>query len=155
VVLVATGAGTLASFGYILALIPVALAPALFLSLRTVLGQQGLVAGALWAATATRWGIGRSAVTVSLEFVGALSASLTIILLARTVQRRGGVDPDTGLPNGFGLADRAAGRHGARTFMVASVFLKGIGRRPRGARLPRRYRAVAPSRRESGSGPAR
>lgn len=126
VVLVATGAGTLASFGYMLALIPVALAPALFLSLRTVLGLQGLVAGALWAATATRWGIGRSAVTASLEFVGALSASLTVLLLARTVQRRGGVDPDTGLPNGFGLADRHAGRHEGEAFIVASVFLKGL-----------------------------
>jgi predicted signal transduction protein with EAL and GGDEF domain len=126
VVLVATGASTLASFGYMLVLIPVAIAPALFLPVRAVLGQQAFVAAALWAATATRWGVGRSAVIAALEFVGALSASLTVILLARTVQRRGGVDPDTGLPNGFGLADRHGGRQADEAFVVASVFLKGL-----------------------------
>jgi hypothetical protein len=127
VVLVASGAGTLASFGYMTVLIPVAPAPALFLSLRAVLGQQLLVGCALWAATAARWGVGRSAVIVCLETVGALSASLIVILLARCVQRRGGVDPDTVLPNGFGLADRVAGRSVTDTFVVASVFVKGIG----------------------------
>jgi diguanylate cyclase len=127
VVLVASGAGTLASFGYVLVLIPVAIAPALFLSLRTVLVQQLAVGGALWAATAARWGVGRSAVIASLEILAGLSLSLTIILLARTVQRRGGVDPDTGLPNGFGLADRMAGGGAPDAFIVASVFLKGIG----------------------------
>ena len=125
VVLVASGASTLASFAYMLLLILIAIAPALFLSLRTVLGQQLMVAGALWAATATRWGVGRSAVIVVLEFVGGLTVSLTIILLARTVQHRG-VDPDTGLPNGFGLADRSAGRHEGEAFVVASVFVKGL-----------------------------
>ncbi len=127
VVLVGTGAGTLASFGYILVLIPIAIAPALFLPLRSVLLQQGGVGAALWVATAARWGIGRSAVLAFLEVVGALTASLTIILLARTVQRRGGIDPDTGLPNGFGLADRVTRRGEKGATVVASVFLKGIG----------------------------
>ncbi len=127
VVLVASGGGTLASFGYVMVLVPVAVAPALFLSLRAVLGQQLVVGGALWVATAGRWGAGRSAVIVVLEVVGVLSASLTVILLARTVQRRGGVDPDTGLPNGFGLADRVAGHGTTDALVVASVFLKGIG----------------------------
>jgi predicted signal transduction protein with EAL and GGDEF domain len=127
VVLVGSGGGPLASFGYMLVLIPIAVAPALFLSLRAVVGQQLLVGALLWAATAAPWGIGRSAVIVGLETVGGLSASLTVILLAKTVQRRGGVDPDTGLPNGFGLADRVAGRKEADAFVVASVFVKGIG----------------------------
>jgi predicted signal transduction protein with EAL and GGDEF domain len=127
VALVATGAGTLASFGYILVLIPIAIAPALFLPVRAVLSQQLGVGAALWAATATRWGIGRSGVLAFLEVLGAVSASLTIILLARTVQRRGGIDPDTGLPNGFGLADRVARRGEKDATVVASVFLKGIG----------------------------
>jgi len=127
VVLVASGIGTLASFGYMLMLVPIAVAPALFLSLRAVLVQQFVVGGVLWVATAPRWGLGRSAVVVAFEVVGALSVSLTIILLTRTVQRRGGVDTDTGLPNGFGLADRVAGRGTTEALVVASVFLKGIG----------------------------
>jgi EAL domain-containing protein (putative c-di-GMP-specific phosphodiesterase class I)/GGDEF domain-containing protein len=126
VVLVGTDADTLGSLGYLMTLVIIALAPALFLSLRTVLRQQLVVAGALWAATAVRWGVGRSAVIVVGVFLATMTASLTIILLAGTVQRRGGVDPDTGLPNGFGLADRAARRQG-KSFVVASVFLKGIG----------------------------
>lgn len=125
--LVASGASTLASVGYILALVPVALAPALFLSLRSVLVQQLVVGAALWAGTAARWGVGRSAALVFLEALGAVTTSLTIILLARTVQRRGGIDPDTGLPNGFGLTDRAATRGRSDSFVVASVFVKGIG----------------------------
>jgi predicted signal transduction protein with EAL and GGDEF domain len=127
VVLVAAGGGTMASFGYLMVLVPIAIAPALFLSLRAVLVQQLVVGGAFWGATATRWGVGRSAVIVFLEVIGALSVSLTIILLARTVQRRGGVDPDTGLPNGFGLADRVAGRDTEDVIVVASVVVKGIG----------------------------
>jgi predicted signal transduction protein with EAL and GGDEF domain len=127
VVLVASGGGTMATFGYVLALVPIAVAPALFLSLRSVLVQQLAVGAGLWAATATRWGVGRSAVIAFLEVLGAVTASLTIILLARTVQRRGGVDPDTGLPNGFGLADRFAGRGANDVIVVASVFVKGIG----------------------------
>ena len=126
VVLVGTEADTLGSLGYLMTLVIIALAPALFLSLRTVLRQQLVVAGALWAATAVRWGVGRSAVIVVGVFLATMTASLTIILLAATVQRRGGVDPDTGLPNGFGLADRAGRRQG-KSFVVASVFLKGIG----------------------------
>jgi EAL domain-containing protein (putative c-di-GMP-specific phosphodiesterase class I)/GGDEF domain-containing protein len=127
VALVGSGAGTLASFGYMLVLIPIAIAPALFLPVRAVLCQQFGVGAALWAATASRWGIGRSAVIVFLEMIGGLTASFTIILLARTVQRRGGIDPDTGLPNGFGLADRVARRGEKDATVVASVFLKGIG----------------------------
>ena len=127
VVLVASGAGTLATFGYVLVLVPIAIAPALFLSLRSVLLQQVVVAAALWAATATRWGVGPVRRPRLPRAAGGLSASLTIVLLARTVQRRGGIDPDTGLPNGFGLADRAAGRGATDAFVVASVFLKGIG----------------------------
>jgi predicted signal transduction protein with EAL and GGDEF domain len=127
VVLVATGASTLASFGDVLTLLPIVIAPALFLSLRYVLRQQLLVGVGLWAATAVRWGIGRSVVIVTLELVGTLCVAMTIVLLSRTVQRRGGIDPDTGLPNGFGLADRAAKRSEKNAFVVAAVFLKGIG----------------------------
>jgi predicted signal transduction protein with EAL and GGDEF domain len=126
VVLVATSGSGRASFTYMLVLVPIFVSSALFLSLRFVLVQQLIVGLALWAGTSSSWGVGRSAVIVVLEAVGVLSASLTVILLSRSAQRRGGVDPDTGLPNGFGLAAGTVGRDRSDVLVVASVFLAGI-----------------------------
>ena len=44
-----------------------------------------------------------------------------------SARRQGDVDPDTGLPNGFGLAERMRQAGAGSSFLVADVILAGVG----------------------------
>jgi len=127
VLLAAASRGAAAVVGYLLTLGPLTVVPPLFLPWRSIRRHQLALGAALLVVTSARWGVGTGLLVVTLALVSALCVSLTVLLLARTVQQRGGVDPDTGLPNGFGLAERVAGHAWSDPFVVASVFVQGIG----------------------------
>ena len=58
---------------------------------------------------------------------GSGGAAAAVFLLVRTVQRQGRTDPDTGLPNGFGLAQLVRQQGDWSTYLVATMSLDGIG----------------------------
>jgi EAL domain-containing protein (putative c-di-GMP-specific phosphodiesterase class I)/GGDEF domain-containing protein len=77
----------------------------------TVGSAQGLVLGAVVAVTGLTAG---------------LVAAMTIALVTGAARRRASVDPDTGLANGFGLADRLDRLQADGAFVVATVVLRGL-----------------------------
>ncbi|MGD0594597.1 MAG: EAL domain-containing protein [Acidimicrobiales bacterium] len=111
-------------------LLPLAMFVALYLGGRAIVVYQLLVAGGLWLALAGNLGKGSTTVVVVAGGLAMLSASLTVHVLTRSVSRSGSVDPDTGLPNGIGLAQRiSSGRASGRSpagFVVAAVYLAGV-----------------------------
>ncbi len=111
-------------------LLPLTMFVALFLGARAVVVYQLLVAAALWLALVGDLGAISAIVVVIAASLTMLSTSLTVGVLRRTVSRSGSVDPDTGLPNGFGLA-RALSSRGdldgdQPAFVVAAVHLAGV-----------------------------
>ncbi|MGA8680131.1 MAG: hypothetical protein WB592_06585 [Acidimicrobiales bacterium] len=111
-------------------LLPLAMFVALYLGGRAIVVYQLLVAGGLWLALVGNLGTGSTTVVVVAGGLAMLSASLTVHVLTRSVSRSGSVDPDTGLPNGIGLAQRiSSGRASGRSpagFVVAAVYLAGV-----------------------------
>ena len=124
VVLVWAGHGTPLSYAYLLFLIPVGIAGALFLTLRALLIQQAGVVLGLWFALAGPLGATGSLVVSAITGLAVLSSTLTVSFLVRTAQRQGSFDSDTGLPNGAGLSQRVGTRQ--PSFVVAVTRLEGI-----------------------------
>jgi hypothetical protein len=120
------GHGSAQSVVMALFFIPGTVFTALFRGRRDLWAQLGVVGLSLWAALAPSEGVAR-AFSVALWAGLALSAApLAVLILARAARRHDTVDPDTGLPNGFGLAQRLAERDHT-TYVVAVVILEGIG----------------------------
>ncbi len=120
------GHGSAQSVVLALFFIPGTVFTALFLGRRDLWAQLGVVGVSLWAALAPAEGVAR-AFSLALWAGLALSAApLAVLILARAARRHDTVDPDTGLPNGFGLAQRLAERDHT-TYVVAVVILEGIG----------------------------
>jgi len=120
------GHGSAQSVVMALFFIPGTVFTALFLGRRDLWAQLGVVGLSLWAALAPSEGVVR-AFSLALWAGLALSAApLAVLILARAARRHDTVDPDTGLPNGFGLAQRLAERDHT-TYVVAVVILEGIG----------------------------
>jgi diguanylate cyclase len=120
------GHGSAPSVVMALFFIPGTVFTALFLGRRHLWAQLGVVVLSLWAALAPSEGVGRA---LSLALWGALALSaapLAVLIVARAARRHDTVDPDTGLPNGFGLAQRLAERDHT-TYVVAVVIPEGIG----------------------------
>jgi EAL domain-containing protein (putative c-di-GMP-specific phosphodiesterase class I)/GGDEF domain-containing protein len=99
---------------------------ALFLGWKRVLGQQVIIFVGSWVALSPSAGVGSAVIDAALSTVGTASVALTILFLAFSARRRGGVDHDTGLPNGFGLAQRLAAVIQSRSMIVAVVLLEGL-----------------------------
>jgi EAL domain-containing protein (putative c-di-GMP-specific phosphodiesterase class I)/GGDEF domain-containing protein len=117
--------GTGAAVVYALFLTPIAAFAALFLGNRAVVAQQGAVVVVLWAALSRQSGVVRGlgfafAATIALSVIPA-----TVLLLARSARRHDTVDPDTGIPNGFGLAEQSLVT-GQQHYLAAAVVLEGI-----------------------------
>jgi EAL domain-containing protein (putative c-di-GMP-specific phosphodiesterase class I)/GGDEF domain-containing protein len=115
--------GTGAAVAYALFLTPISAFVALFLGPRMVMFHQLAVVLVLWGALGRSSGAGPG---LGLAVAGTIALSVvpaTILLLARSARRHDLVDPDTGVPNGFGLAEQAPiGKH----YLVAAVVLEGI-----------------------------
>jgi EAL domain-containing protein (putative c-di-GMP-specific phosphodiesterase class I)/GGDEF domain-containing protein len=111
-------------------LLPLAMFVALYLGTRAVVIYQVLVGLGLGLALGGNLGVGAAAMVALAGSVGTLSASLSVQVLIRSAWRNGSVDPDTGLPNGIGLAqrifDRRASGSPPSAFVVAAVYLAGV-----------------------------
>ncbi len=123
-VLVWSGHGW-SSVAPVLFLVPMFIFLGLFFSTRAVVVQLAAAAVALSMALAPSAGPGQ-AVVESVVGVLALSfAPLATVFLRRAASSHGSVDPDTGLPNGFGLT-RMVAQHPDRPHLVVAVVLAGI-----------------------------
>lgn len=114
------------SYAYVLFDVLIGVSAALFLSLRALLVQQGVVAVIAFAAFVGFLGVGGAAAVAGLIGVTGLVASVTVWFLTRTSKRQGSVDPDTGLPNGIGLSRRVGAMLGEESFVVAVARLEGV-----------------------------
>jgi EAL domain-containing protein (putative c-di-GMP-specific phosphodiesterase class I)/GGDEF domain-containing protein len=117
--------GTAAVGAFALFLVPGTTFVALFLDGRSVVLQQVATVVALWAALTPAAGIGTGLVLALVGAIPLSAAPATVLLLTRSARRAGVVDPDTGLPNGFGLA-RQLDAESRTSFLVAVVALDGI-----------------------------
>ncbi len=125
-VLVWLGHGTGASVAYALFLVPVTVFVALYLGNRSVVVVLAGSTVVLGAALASWDGVGRAVLVAMLGALALATAPAAVLLLGRSARRHDTVDPDTGLPNGFGLAQLLASQD-RTTFVVAAVALEGIG----------------------------
>jgi hypothetical protein len=112
-------------------LVPMATFVALYLGGRAILGHQIFAALGLWLALFGTLHAGGASVVAVAVSIAVLSASVTVRALVVSMSRRGSVDPDTGLPNGIGLAHRLSA-HAAHAsvqdeavFVMATVQLAG------------------------------
>jgi diguanylate cyclase len=117
------GGGSTGAFA--LFVVPISVFTALFLGRRAVTVQLVGSAVLLWAALAPGLGIGRAGWVSVFGCLALLFAPVTVLFLGRSARRRDTVDPDTGLPNGFGLTQQLAAQD-RTTFLVAAVALGGI-----------------------------
>lgn len=106
--------------------VPMAIAVALFLETRAVIAYQVATVLSLWGALWPAMGAGRAAVTAVVAGVAVGVTSVATLLFNRPARRGETVDPDTGLPNGFGLAERMEGALLSAGVVVATVALDGI-----------------------------
>jgi EAL domain-containing protein (putative c-di-GMP-specific phosphodiesterase class I)/GGDEF domain-containing protein len=105
--------------------IPIGVFCGLFFRTRSVIAYElvaaGCLAGAQWSAG---WG---HALVIALAAAIALSVgALTVEFLARCSRREGGIDPDTGLLNDVGFAQRLRHRAAQGPVVVAAIVLHGI-----------------------------
>lgn len=127
--LVYSGASTAGALAMTVFLVPFSIFVALYLGSRAVLGHQLLASVALWLALFGSLHAGAATVVVVAVTVAMLSVSATVRVLMVSLWRGGSVDPDTGLPNGIGLAQRLSSRargEGPVAFVMATVQLAGV-----------------------------
>lgn len=125
-VLVWCSHGTGPSLAFVFFLAPMAVFVALFLGNRAVVVALVGAAASLGVALAASDGVGRGLLVAGSGVLALSTAPAAVLVLGRSARRHDTVDPDTGLPNGFGLAQQLAARE-RTTFVVASVVLDGIG----------------------------
>ncbi len=124
-VLVWCAHGGAAVGAFFLYLVPVSAFAALFFARRAVLIQQLGAVVVLWIALSPTQGPARALLIAVTGCVALAVAPATVLILARSARRHDIVDPDTGLPNGFGLARRLEAQNHL-SFLVAVVVLDGI-----------------------------
>jgi predicted signal transduction protein with EAL and GGDEF domain len=86
-----------------------------------------VVAAAMLAGAAADLGAATMATTAVATLIAGLAVGLTVAIVTHTARRTSTVDPDTGLPNGYGLGDRLAPWLDEGPFVVATVLLRGLG----------------------------
>lgn len=106
--------------------VPIGVFVALFFGTSAVLACQGTVALCLWVALIAPSGILRAAFSALVIAVGLATASFAVVLLMRSTKNLGTFDPDTGLANGLGIAQRLAGRDPAAPLVIIALVLRGI-----------------------------
>jgi predicted signal transduction protein with EAL and GGDEF domain len=105
--------------------VPVVVFAALFLAARYWVGLVVADTIVLWMVLATGTGVLRALAPAVLGCVALSIAGAAVQVLTRSARRHDTVDPDTGLPNGFGLARQISERD-LTVFVVAAVVLDGI-----------------------------
>jgi len=106
-------------------LVPSAVFVSMFFGLRIVLWQLGLASLALWLALSTGRGFGVGLLLALVAVAAMATAPIAVLLVSRASRRSGLVDPETGLPNGLGLAVELGPVADGST-VVAVVSLAGV-----------------------------
>jgi EAL domain-containing protein (putative c-di-GMP-specific phosphodiesterase class I)/GGDEF domain-containing protein len=87
---------------------------------------QGAIAVCLWLTLMGTYGVGRSAFAAVIGSICLSTAPLTVMLFNKSIRRLGTIDPETGLPNGLGMARRIDERDETTALAVVSVVVRGI-----------------------------
>jgi len=106
--------------------VPVAVFVALFFRFRWVVVCQVAIALSLLSVRFSALGAARSLFAAVVGSVCLSTAPLTVLLFNKSIRRLGTVDPETGLPNGLGMARRLEGRDPASAAVVVAVLVRGI-----------------------------
>jgi diguanylate cyclase len=120
------GHGSGLSFVYMLFLVPLGVAVGLFLNLQSTVIQFAFSLVCMAGAMGRFLGAARDIGFVAVLGFGALSSSLAVWFLTSNAKRKGTFDPDTGLPNGAGLARRVERRIEEPMVVVAVTRLEGV-----------------------------
>lgn len=115
--------GVAIAFSYL----PMVVVVAMYLRLRVAMAYVATVAIGCLAAMAVAASVPDAIAVAMAMGVASAASALAVVVLVRATRRSGIVDPDTGLPNGFGLARELVGRARSRAFVVAAVSLDGLG----------------------------
>lgn len=99
---------------------------ALFLAPRGAFVQLLFAVTVFWLALSPAVGMGHAALITTTGGVAAAAAVVAVILLATSTTRSGAIDPETGLPNALGLAQRVAAGNDRTPLLVATLLLAGI-----------------------------
>jgi EAL domain-containing protein (putative c-di-GMP-specific phosphodiesterase class I)/GGDEF domain-containing protein len=124
--LVSTGHGGALSVVATTYFVPIGVFVALFFGVWIVTVCQGAIALSLWITLAGPSGVARGAFLAVVMGAALATASFVVALLMRSTRSLGTLDPDTGLPNGLGVAQRLAQRDIAAPLVVIAVVLRGI-----------------------------
>jgi len=122
-----SGHGVGLAFASVTLYLPMAIFVAIFLQPVALVAYQVATLLGLWLAMAPTQGAARATAIALASSIALLSVSLTALLFSRAARRQDTVDPDTGLPNGFGLAERMPDALAGSGAVVASVVLEGVG----------------------------
>jgi EAL domain-containing protein (putative c-di-GMP-specific phosphodiesterase class I)/GGDEF domain-containing protein len=125
-VLVSAGHGGGLSIAAVPYFVLIGVFAALYFEARTVAACQLAIALCLWITLAGPAGILRAAFLALVMAISLATASFTVVLLMRSTRSVGTIDPETGLPNGLGMAQRLAQRDAAQPMAVIAVVLRGI-----------------------------
>jgi EAL domain-containing protein (putative c-di-GMP-specific phosphodiesterase class I)/GGDEF domain-containing protein len=106
--------------------VPIGIFAALYFDTRTVTACQAAIALGMWIALASAVGVLRSLFVGVVVGAAFATASYVVVLLMRSTSSLGTLDPDTGLLNGLGIAQRLAQRDVATPLVVVAVVLRGI-----------------------------
>ena len=124
--LVSTGRGGGLSVVATTYFVPIGVFVALFFGVWMVTISQGAIALSLWIALAGPTGILRALFLSVVITIALATASFVVVLLMRSTRSLGTLDPETGLPNGLGIAQRLSHRDVAAPLVVVAVVLRGI-----------------------------
>jgi diguanylate cyclase len=124
--LVSTGQGGGLSVVSATYFVPIGVFVALFFGVWVVTISQGAIALSLWIALAGPIGILRALFLAVVMTIALATASFVVVLLMRSTRSLGTLDPETGLPNGLGIAQRLSHRDVAEPLVVVAVVLRGI-----------------------------
>jgi diguanylate cyclase len=125
-VLVWAGRGGVLSVAAVPYFVPIGVFIALYFGAKAVAAAELSIAIALWVALVGPVGLLRAAFLALVVGVSLATASFAVVLLMRSTRNLGTFDPDTGLPNGLGMAQRLDLRDPNLPLVVIAVVLRGI-----------------------------
>jgi EAL domain-containing protein (putative c-di-GMP-specific phosphodiesterase class I)/GGDEF domain-containing protein len=125
-VLVWSGLGSGLSLSAAAFYVPVGVFVALYFGLRAVVVTQVAIGMGFWIVRMGTFGNGRAAYSAVVAAICLSTAPFTVMLFNKSIRRLGTVDPETGLPNGLGMAQRLEKRDRASAVVVVSVLVRGV-----------------------------
>jgi diguanylate cyclase len=106
--------------------VPIGIFAALYFGIRAVATCQAGIALGFWLALAGPAGLLRAAILALFVTIALATSSFAVVLMMRSSRHLGTLDPDTGLPNGLGVAQRLARYDHEAPLVVVAVVVRGI-----------------------------